>query len=257
MSQISATFVRVMKELLRDKVLIFWSVVFPIIWLLMASFVFLSSAPEDEAAPLKAAFTVSMITYAIIIAGIVDLPGNIASDRSRGMLSKLRSMPVKQLDDFLGRIFAFLVFSTIAIILVLIIGTLLGARFSMDMVSVLQSAAFIVLAILASCGIGLIIGTVIKGEQGAVYTGIAIALITSFAAGIFSLYSQLPSPLQFFSRIYPISSANSSLIFLLVGEDTAGYNPLLVGQLAYTIFSSLVLYIVGLAIYVKFSWRKE
>lgn len=257
MGQITATFVRVVKELMRDKVLIFWSIVFPIIWLVLANFVFLGSAPEEEAAPLRAAFTVSMITYAIMIAGIVDLPGNIASDRGRGMLSKLKSMPVRQFNDFLGRISAFLMFSGIAVVIVLIIGTVLNAKFSADSMGMIQSAGYIVLAILASCGIGLIIGTIIKSEQGAVYTGIAIALITSFAAGIFSLYIQLPSSLQFFARIYPLSAANSSLIYLLVGEHIAGYNPLEFNQMIYTVISSILLFAIGLIIYARYSWKRD
>jgi len=167
-----------------------------------------------------------MIVYAIMIAGMVDLPGNIAADRNRGMLSKLKSMPVSQFKDFLGRILAFLAFSLIAIFAVLLIGIFLGAKFSVTEIGLLQSIGYLLLSILASSGIGLIWATLIKGEQGAVYTGIGVALITSFTTGIFTTYSQLISVLQFFSRIYPISASNSSLIYILIGENMAGYNPL-------------------------------
>ncbi len=218
MSQIIATFVRVIKELLRDKVLVFWSVFFPIIWLIMAKVVFLANAPESEAVPFRGTFTISMIVYAVMIAGMVDLPGNIAADRNKGMLSKLKSMPVSQFKDFVGRNLAFLVFSLIAIIAVLLIGVLLGSKFSTTEVGLLQCAGYILLSILASSGIGLILGTMIKGEQGALYTGIGVALITSFTSGIFTTYSQLIPVLQFFSRIYPISASNSSLIYILIGE---------------------------------------
>jgi len=198
-----------------------------------------------------------MMVYAIMIAGIVDLPGNIAADRNSGMLSKLKSMPVSQFKDFFGRILAFLVFSLIAMIAVLLVGVLFGARFSATGIGLLQSIGYFFLAILASSGIGLILGTLIKSEQGAVYTGIGVALITGFMSGIFTLYSQLIPVLQFFSRIYPMSSSNSSLIYILVGEKMAGYNPLELSHLALTVSLSMILFALGLAIYARYCWRKD
>lgn len=257
MGQITATFVRIIKELLRDKVVVFWSIFFPIIWLIMANIVFLANVPESEALPFRGAFTISMIVYAVMIAGMVDLPGNIAADRNSGMLSKLKSMPVSQFKDFLGRILAFLVFSLIAVVAVLLIGMLLGAKFSATEVGLLQSVGYLLLVILASSGIGLILGTLMKGEQGAVYTGVGVALITSFMSGIFTTYSQLIPVLQFFSRVYPISASNSSLIYILIGEKMAGYNPLELGQITLTVLSSIILFIVGLTIYARYCWRKD
>ena len=245
------------KRQLRDKVMVFWSIFFPIIWLIMANVVFLASAPESEATPFRGAFTISMIIYAIMIAGMVDLPGNIAADRNRGMLSKLKSMPVSQFKDFLGRILAFLVFSLIAIFAVLLIGILLGAKFSATEIGLLQSIGYLLLSILASSAIGLLLATLVKGEQGAVYTGIGVALITSFTTGIFTTYSQLIPVLQFFSHIYPISASNSSLIYILIGENMAGYNPLEPSQITLTTISSIILFIIGLTIYARYCWRKD
>jgi ABC-type polysaccharide/polyol phosphate export permease len=152
---------------------------------------------------------------------------------------------------------AFLAFSLMTILAVLLIGMLLGARFSASPTSLAQSVGFLFLPILAASGIGLIIGTLISSEQGAVYSGIGIALITAFISGIFNLYRNLPGVLQVFSRIYPISSSNYSLVYLLIGEKMAGYNPLELSQMGLTITSSVALFGAGLAIYTKFSWRKE
>ena len=157
----------------------------------MSNAVFLANAPESEVAPLRATFTISMAVYALMIAGMVDLPGNIASDRNRGMLAKLKSMPVSQLMDFAERILSFLALDFIAISVVLLIGLVLGARFQVTPTVALQALCFVFLAILASSGIGLILGTFVRSEQGALYTGIGLAITTGFISGIFTLYSQL------------------------------------------------------------------
>jgi len=70
-------------------------------------------------------------------------------------------------------------------------------------------------------------------------------------------YSSLPWLLQEFARIYPISSANSAIAYLLVGEDYAGYNPLSAAQTTLTIIISLLLFVAGLIAYSRFCWRKE
>jgi ABC-2 type transport system permease protein len=257
MSQITATLVRIIKELLRDRAVIFWSVFFPIVLLLMANFVSMANVSAGEKAAGTGFFTLAMIVYATMMAGMVDIPANIAHDRNRGMLTKLKSMPVSQAKDFIGRILAFLVFSSIAMVTVLLIGILLGAGFSVTPISLVESIPFLFLPILASSGIGLILGTLIESEQGAAFTGIGLALITSFTAGIFSAYSNLPSMLQSFSRIYPISSSAYSLTYLLVGEKMAGYNPLELGQISATVLSSIILFAIGLVLYTRYCWRKE
>jgi ABC-2 type transport system permease protein len=257
MSQITATLVRIIKELIRDRAVIFWSVFFPIVLLLMANFVSMANVSASERAVGTGFFTLAMIVYATMMAGMVDIPANISHDRNRGMLIKLKSMPVSQTKDFIGRILAFLVFSLIAIVIVLVIGILLGAGFSVTPIGLVESIAFLFLPILASSGIGLILGTLIESEQGAAFTGIGLALITSFTSGIFSAYSNLPSILQSFSRIYPISSSVYSLTYLLVGQKMAGYNPLELGQILATVLSSLILFTIGLVLYTRYCWRKE
>jgi ABC-2 type transport system permease protein len=257
MSQITATLVRIIKELLRDRAIMFWSVFFPIVLLLMARFISMSNASASELAAGTGFFTLAMIAFAIMMAGMVDIPANIAHDRNRGMLAKLKSMPVSQTKDFVGRILAFLVFSLIAIVIVLLIGILLGGQFSVTPIGLVESVGFLFLLILASSGIGLILGTLIESEQGAAYTGIGLALITSFTSGLFSVYTSLPSILQSFSRVYPISSSTYSLVFMLVGEKMAGYNPLELGQIVVTLSSSIILFAIGLTLYTRYCWRKE
>nr|MDO8081860.1 ABC transporter permease [Candidatus Freyarchaeota archaeon] len=315
MGQIVATYSRTLKELLRLKIVLFWNVAWPILWLLLSGFVFVFSSAYALPS-VRGSYTVSYIIFTFMIAGMATLPANIAEDRERGMLSKLKSMPVSPWRDFVGRLAAFSVFSVLAAVLVLLIGFAIGARFSVTvaglgtpeisrllmlavgfplefsdyfMLAILSStgisvinvasviligftigaqstvSAFVVLqivglfllAILASTGIGLIIGTLIKNIQGAIMTGVGIATLGAFISGLFIPYNYLPSVLQSFSRIFPLSSISSSIVYLVEGINTAGYNPLEVTQLALTIIVSLAIFIIGLVLYSKLCWRKE
>ena len=105
--------------------------------------------------------------------------------------------------------------------------------------------------------IGLIVGTYAKLVLAAFFTGLGITLGTAFIAGIFISYDILPSYFREFAHIYPISSATSSSIYLLLGERAAGYNPLTVGRVISTLLISIGLLVAGVFVYTKQGWKRE
>ena len=113
------------------------------------------------------------------------------------------------------------------------------------------------MAVVGAAGIGLILGSLIKSVQGTAFFGLAVSLIFAFVSGIFVPYSQLSAPLQAFSRAFPISSAMSSVGYLLLGQDVVGYDPVTLGQIATGLAVALVLMAVGLVLYHRTSWRLE
>ncbi len=257
MSQIAAAFSKTIKEFLRERAVLFWTIAWPIVWVLIGSFVFVSGAPQQIVPYLRGATTIAMLVFALMIAGIANLPANIAADRENGLLAKLMSMPISPRKDFVGRILGLAAFSCLAAALVIAVGLACGARFSTTDIGVLQAVGFLLLVICASAGIGLLVGTFIKHVHGAVMTGVGIAVVTSAVSGMFMPYSALPPMLQQFARVYPIASANSSAIYALMGEEIAGYNPLTVSQISLTVALSVFLLILGTILYSRRCWRTE
>ena len=257
MRQISAAYIKTVKELLREKSALFWTIAWPIIWVIIGSFSFTGSAPQGVIPYIKGSIAVSMMVFALMIAGMSNLPASIAGDRANGLLSKLISMPIKPYKDFSGRISAVVTISLLAAALVIVVGIAVGARFTGAGVEILQAIGFILLVICASAGVGLIVGTLIKNLQGAIMTGVGIAVITSAISGLFAPYEVLPVPLQVFSRVYPISSAQASIVHLLAGPDMVAYNPLTSGQITLTIALSITLLLVGTVLYTRLGWKLE
>jgi ABC-2 type transport system permease protein len=246
-----------MREFLRQKTILFWTIAWPILWVLIGSFSFAGNAPDEVIPYIRGSIAISMSVFALMTAGMANLPGNIAQDRERGLLSKLMSMPISTWRDFAGRIFALVAFSSLAAILVVLVGYICGARFSYTLTGAGQSIGFLLLIFLASAGIGMLLGTFIKHVHGAIMSGVGITVVTAAMSGVMAPYSSLPWILQQFARIYPVSSANSSITYLLVGKNYAGYNPLTTGQTTLTIVISLLLFFAGLITYSRFCWRKE
>lgn len=257
MGQITATLSKTSREFLRQKTILFWTIAWPILWVLIGSFSYTGNAPLEVISYIRGAIAISMSVFALMTAGMANLPGNIAQDRERGLLSKLMSMPIDPWRDFVGRILALLAFSSLAAILVTLVGYICGARFSCTFNQIWQSIGFLLLISLASAGIGMLIGTFIKHVHGAIMSGVGIAVVTAAISGVMTPYEYLPRLLQAFARVYPISSANSAITYLLVGENYAGYNPLSMAQTTLTTIISLLLFVSGLIAYSRFCWKKE
>jgi ABC-2 type transport system permease protein len=255
--QISAAYNKAVKELLREKAALFWTIAWPIIWVIIGSFSFTGSAPQEVIPYIKGSIAISMMVFALMIAGMSNLSASIAGDRANGLLSKLISMPIKPYKDFIGRISAVITLSLLAAALVIVIGIAVGARFTGAGVEIPQAIGFIFLVICASAGVGLIAGTLIKNLQGAIMTGVGFAVVTSAISGLYAPYEVLPVPLQIFSRVYPISSAQASIVYLLSGPDMVAYNPLTSGQVALTIALSLTLLLAGTVLYSRLGWKLE
>jgi ABC-2 type transport system permease protein len=257
LGQITATWNKTIKEFLRQKTVLFWTIGWPIIWVLIGSFSFTSNIPTEIVAYTRGAISISMMVFGLMTAGMANLPGNIAQDRERGLLTKVMSMPVSPWRDFSGRILALLAFSVLSAVLVIAVGFVCGARFFFTGINFMESLAFILLIFLASAGIGMLIGTFVKNVHGAIMSGVGLTVVSAALSGVMTPYAYLPSVLQNFARIYPISSANSIITYLLVGEEYAGYPALSVSQTVPTAFLALLLFIIGLIAYSRFCWKKE
>lgn len=255
MNQISATYVKGIKDNFMSKPALFWVIAWPAIWLLLAVFVFLRGVPSEYAALAKGQSTVSMVTFSIMICGMTSLPANISEDRQRGLYQKLKTMPVQPWKEAVGKILAVLTFGLVSAAIIIIIGIILGARFNITSMGLIKSLGFLLLGTVASAGIGLIVGSLIKSIQGSIMTGVGIAVVTSAISGVFFQYSMLPPVLQKFAQIWPMSSTNSIIINFLIGD--IGYNPLSTINLSLTIAISLLFFTVGIVLYTVYCWRLE
>jgi ABC-2 type transport system permease protein len=257
LGQISAAYIKAIKELLRARAALFWTMAWPIIWVIIGSFSFTGGAPQEVIPYIRGSIATTMMVFALMIGGMSNLPASIAGDRENGLLSKLISMPIKPYRDFTGRILAVISLSLLAAALVMVIGLALGARFTGAGTDILRAIGFVFLVIFASAGVGLMAGTLIKNLQGAIMTGVGVAVVTSAISGLFAPYQFLPAPLQTFARVYPIFSAQASIAYLLAGPDMVAYNPLTSGQVSLTIAISSGLLLAGMVLYSRLGWKLD
>jgi hypothetical protein len=197
-----------------------------------------------------------MVVFALMLACITSFPSSIARDTEIGLLIKLRTIPIKPEIGTLERLIAYLIFASAVAGLVTLVGLGIGAHFSGGLTADLESIGFLLMAVVAATGIGLILGSFIKSVQATAFIGLVVVLVFSFVRHLGSI-SNLPTPLQAFSRTFPISSASSSIYYLMLGQDVTGYNPLTTSQIAKGTVLAFILFAIGLFPYQKASWSQD
>jgi ABC-2 type transport system permease protein len=257
MTQVIGTYAKTIRCFLRIRAIAIFTILLPIFLLLITSTTFSKSVSASDLPLAKGVLTFAMVAFSVMMAGILNLAGSISRDRETGLLTKLKSMPIKPWRDFLGRLMGTTLLSLVAAVLIVAVGLAFGARFSGTIANDLEVIGFLLLAIISAAGIGLIIGSYTKLVMATFLTGLAVSLVTAFISGIFISYDSLPTFLQGFSRFYPISSATSSSVYLLLGQVAAGYNPVTVVQVAATVLISIGLLTLGVTIYSKQGWKRD
>jgi ABC-2 type transport system permease protein len=257
MTQVSGTFTKTIKCFMRIRAIAIFTVLMPVFLLLITGMSLNSHVAASDIPVAKGVLTISMIAFSLMLAGILNLAGSITRDRETGLLAKLKSMPINPWRDFLGRVLAVGVLSLVAAMIILAVGLAYGARFSGPVTAYAEAIGFLLLAMMAAAGIGLVVGSYTKLVLATFFTGFAVTMVTAFISGIFIPYESLPSALHSFAHIYPISSATSSSVYLLLGQSAAGYNPVTTTQIISTSLISIGFLAVGVFVYSKQAWKRD
>jgi ABC-type polysaccharide/polyol phosphate export permease len=247
-------------EYIRSPPALFWTIAWPIFWLFMTIYVFLSGVPEEFLPQVRASVTIHMIAFGLATQGLVDLPGSIAEDVERGLYLKLSSMPIGTAGEILGRILGSIVFGAITIAVIGGVGFAVGSEFEAGLIDAIYSIPYFLTLLLSSMGLGLVIANIFRKSRVVVGVGVTLLLLASSISGIFTPYPFLPDEMRLFSRIYPITASMHVIKrYLLPSEFERleyDFDPSSYAYIGYTVASSIVTLAVGLALHAAFASRR-
>lgn len=118
-------------ELFRDKAALFWSILFPTGFYLLAIVLFVSDVPGVEQADLYASVAIGYGTFGAIIAGLTSFGTLLAADIDSDRYRLYRSMSIAPSADLAGRLLAGVALSLTAFLVVVPVAWLTGARFAL------------------------------------------------------------------------------------------------------------------------------
>lgn len=182
---------------------VFFTVLFPVILLVLFNLIFGSNYIEELGIETSTYYVPAIISVAVIGATTQSLAINLTEDRERGLLKRVRGTPLPAAVFVAGRIGNSLVISVLMVVVVSLIGRVFydvtlpgGTLFSVVMTLIVGTFSF-------SC-IGFAITAMIPSEDAAPAVTNAVTLPLYFISGVFIPQSEIPSGVLHVADLFPV-----------------------------------------------------
>jgi ABC-2 type transport system permease protein/oleandomycin transport system permease protein len=214
---------RNMRHFTRQPALLLFSTIQPVMFIILFSYVFGGaiggSLPEGVS-------YVSFLLPGIFIQSAAfrasQTAVGLAEDMNKGVVDRLRSMPMSRAAVLVGRTGADLVRTLFVVVLMILVGYLIGFRFTEGVPAAVGAVAVVCLFSLALSWIFAFIGLVSDGAETAQSAGFVAIFPLVFASSVFVPIETMPSWLEGFASVSPVTLAVDSARALSLGGDVAG-----------------------------------
>jgi ABC-2 type transport system permease protein/oleandomycin transport system permease protein len=212
---------RNVKRNFRIPQLLVFSSIQPVIFLLLFNFVF-GGAITKPGAPKYINFLLPGILAQTALFGAIQTGVGIAEDLGKGVIDRLRSLPIKRYAFLAGRTLADSVRNIFVIILMSVVGTLLGFRYQEGFPRFIAAAGLIILFAYAFSWVSAVIGMVLKDSETVQVAGFLWVFPLVFASAVFVPINTMPSWLQVFARNQPVTQVVDAVRYLTQGNVPNG-----------------------------------
>lgn len=219
MSGASNTFEIVKRNVRRNfripQLLIFSSIQ-PIIFLLLFNFVFGGAVTAGSDVE-YINFLLPGILAQTALFGAIQTGVGLAEDLDKGVIDRLRSLPIARYAVLAGRTLADSVRNVFVIILMSVVGFMLGFRFQEGLLNFLFGLALVVVFAFAFSWVSAVIGMLLKDSETVQVAGFLWVFPLVFASAVFVPVETMPSWLQVFARNQPVTQVVEAVRHLTQG----------------------------------------
>lgn len=194
-------------SVMRNRRAVVFSVVFPVVLLVLFNSIFAGETDTIEVAGTKvtaeAYFTGGMLAYAILLSAFTTLAIGLTTQRESGQLKRYRGTPVPSWTFLVAIVLRSVVMVALMSVLLLVI-----ARVAYDVKTSGEGLAELVLYIALGTATMCVLGIAMTAVTTDVDTASAIApigaVLLSFISGVFVPVEELPGWLEEIGRVFPL-----------------------------------------------------
>jgi ABC-2 type transport system permease protein len=157
----------------------------------------------------------------VIAFGAVNTAVGLAEDRNRGLIERLRSLPMARSAVLAGRTFADLARNVLVVLLMLAVGFAVGFRVQTNMGKLLLGLAVLLLFGYALSWIFAFVGLSVPNAETAQAAAFPIMLPLVFASSAFVSTENMPDWLRVFAEHQPVTAAVDAVRALALGGPWA------------------------------------
>ncbi len=153
----------------------------------------------------------------IVVFGSTQTSVGVAEDFSKGFVDRFRSLPMSRSAFLTGRVLSDALRYAVLLVLLVAIGLVMGFRFDSGFGLILLGLGLIVLFGIALTWLGVFIGVSVKDVETAQVAGFVWVFPLVFASSLYVPIATMPSWLQVFANINPVTSMADVTRALLLG----------------------------------------
>ncbi len=201
------------------QVLVF-SLVQPVIFVLMFRFVFggaIKIPGRDYVDYLMPGIFTQTVAF-----GAINTAVGLAEDKGKGLLERLRSLPMSRSAVLGGRVLADTARNVVIILLMIVIGMIVGFRTHTNVLAVAAGIGVLVLFGVALASIFVLIGLSVSNGEAAQAAAFPLLAPLVFASNAFVDPASMPGWLEWWARRQPVSKTTEAVRALMLGGETAG-----------------------------------
>jgi ABC transporter DrrB family efflux protein len=217
---------RNLRHFIRQPQLLIFSTVQPIMFVLLFTYVF--GGAIEEALPQGVSY-VDFLLPGIFVQSVsfraTQTAVGLAEDLERGVIDRFRSMPMARSAVLAGRTLADLVRNVLIIALMIAVGYVIGFRFGGGLLDALAAIAIVSAFGLALSWIFAFVALTVRGAEAAQSAGFVAIFPLVFASSVFVPVDSMPSWLQAFAEISPVTLTADAARGFALGTSTADSLP--------------------------------
>lgn len=199
--------------------LLIFSTIQPVIFLLLFNFVF-GGAVGPTSGEEYINFLLPGILAQTALFGAIQTGVGLAEDLNKGVIDRLRSLPIARYAVLAGRTLADSVRNVFVIIIMSLVGFALGFRFQEGWTFFLLACALIIFFAFAFSWISATIGLTLRDSETVQVAGFLWVFPLVFASSVFVPVETMPGWLQVFARNQPVTQVVNAVRYLTQGQGT-------------------------------------
>jgi ABC transporter DrrB family efflux protein len=190
----------------------------PLMFVVLFSFVFgdVIAVPGGK----YRSYLIGGILVQTLVFGIIGPATSLATDIREGILDRFRSLPMLRPAFLLGHLSAQLAATTLAVVVMVLSGLIVGWRIESDVLHALAGFGLILLLAVTMLWIGALIGVAARSPDVVTGIGFVVVFPLTFVATTFVPVTGLPEGVRQFAEYNPVS-AWAAAVRTLFGNPTA------------------------------------
>lgn len=196
--------------------LLVFSSIQPVIFLLLFNYVF-GGAVKETTSSSYINFLLPGILAQTALFGSIQTGVGLAEDLSKGVIDRLRSLPIARSAVLSGRTLADTTRNIFVLILMIIVGTILGFRIHEGVGSFVLAIGVILFFSYSFSWVSASIGLALRESESVQVAGFMWVFPLVFASSVFVPVETMPGWLQIFARNQPVTQVVNAVRYLTQG----------------------------------------